>query len=169
MIAEPTHDGEDAEILRMPLPGQGSGDDWSADPGSFALSQTRVHLPTLDRVWKVLLYVCGGVNLAVGIPQMLGFALFGAGSADSTHLVRDGVLACVLGFVCLAFAHRPRWGRPLSVVAIVVFVLQVVSGVTDAGAGRVDITFEAVHLVGAVSVVVCTLASGRVAPSVSHR
>lgn len=169
MIAEPTHDGEDAEILHMPLSGRGSRDGTSADPGSFALSRTRVHLPTLDRVWRALLYVCAAVNLALGIPQMLGFVPFGAGSADSTHLVRDGVLACVLGSVCLAFAYRPRWGRPLTVVAIVVFVLQVVSGVTDAGAGRVDITFEAVHLVGAVSVAVCALASGRVAPFVSDR
>lgn len=118
---------------------------------------------------RVLLFTCAGMQLLVGIPLALGIALPGTWAAQTTHLVRDGTLACLLGVVLVAVALRPRWSRPLTVVAVAIFVVQLLGSTGDLAAGNVRPTFELVHLVGAVGVIGCVVATLRTKPRFEMR
>lgn len=100
---------------------------------------------------RVVLYVTAVAELAIGIP-LTAFA-------GTVHMVRDGTLACLLGVVLLVIALRPRWSRPLTVVAVAVFVLQVVGSTGDISAGRVHPAFELIHIVGALGVIAAVVAT----------
>lgn len=118
---------------------------------------------------RVLLATCASLQLLVGIPLALGIVLPGTSSAQSTHLVRDGTLACLLGVVLVAVAARPRWSRPLTVVAVAIFVVQLLGSTGDLAAGNVRPTFELVHVVGAVGVIGCVIATLRAKPRFEMR
>jgi len=113
---------------------------------------------------RVILFACATLQLIVGIPLALGIALPGTSGAQTAHLVRDGTLACLLGIVLVAVALRPRWSRPLTVVAVAIFVVQLLGSTGDLAAGNVRPTFELVHLVSAVGVVACAVATTRTRP-----
>lgn len=105
---------------------------------------------------RVVLYVTAVAELAIGIPLAV--------LAGSVHLVRDGTLACLLGVILVVIAVRPRWSRPLTVVAVAVFVLQVVGSSGDIAAGRVHPAFELTHLVGALGVIAAVVATVKTRP-----
>ncbi len=120
--------------------------------------------PPLPPALRWALWGVAGVCLVAGGPMALGLDVLPIGGASATHLVRDGALAVVLGAILVVAVLRPRWARPMAVLATLAVALQVVGGVTDVATGRVNGGFEAVHVVDVVAVALAWIAAAASRP-----
>ncbi len=134
----------------------GSLDRVPPSPGAVGLGDqserpVRTVLPEPPRWMRTALWVFGAVNVLIGLPLLLRFDVLDLSGADASHLTRDGALAVVLGAAACATAYQPRWARPMSGLAAVVIVLNLLGGGSDVARGSVRWTFESIHVVNAVT------------------
>ena len=113
---------------------------------------TRTVLPDPPPLVRPSLWGFGILNLLIGLPLFLRIDALRISGADAGHIARDGALAVILGVAACATAHQPRWARPMSAVAGVVILLNLLGGGSDVARGSVHWTFESIHVVNALTV-----------------
>ena len=104
---------------------------------------------------RVGLVVVAGVQLVLAGPWLLGHSVIPDPHVGVAHLTRDGALGFVIAIVGLLTAWRPRYVHSTLVVAVLVLVLQVVSGLTDHDATSASGSFEFIHVL--VLVIFCAM------------
>lgn len=142
----------------------------SISGGGVAVSrETSIELPSLGPLMKGALWVVAAAQLVIGLPMLVGFNLLPGAEPSAAHLTRDGALACVMAVILGAIALRPRWALPLGIVSIGVFLLQAVGSGTDLARGAVLLSFEWVHVVGAIGVIFALFAATVARPRIVTR
>ena len=104
---------------------------------------------TLGRAFLGLL---GAFQLFLALPWLFGSTMFGSTSlsANSAHLSRDGALGFMFAAIAIAVAVSPRLAVFALPVALLLIILQMVTGFVDHANDDVLASFETIHTLGAV-------------------
>jgi predicted anti-sigma-YlaC factor YlaD len=137
----------------------------TAQADARAAPDSAVSFRRAPRWLRFCLAGLGTINIGIGVPMLVGAALWGAG-ASRAHIVRDGTLACILGLVALAMVLRPGWSRPLMWVSVGAGALQVLGSAGDLASGWVSASFELLHLLGVATVAVALACEAATRPRV---
>lgn len=98
---------------------------------------------------RLLLAVVASAQLLVSIPWLFGLNPLGdlGDHVDVSHLTRDGALGLATAIAGLLTAWRPRYAVPAVAVSAVALLAQFAMALVDDHAHRVNMAFEAIHLV----------------------
>lgn len=119
-------------------------DDALADQVLHRLAPLRLGPP---RWLRWVLAIVASVQLLVALPWLVGADPLGLmGDATASHLTRDGALGLAIATAGLVTAWRPRYAVAATLVALALFVAQVITAVIDGHQDRVSLLVEAVHV-----------------------
>ena len=102
---------------------------------------------------RVGVFVVALTQLVFAVPWLFGRSFLPDTHVAVSHLTRDGAFGLIVASCALATVWRPRYVHVTMLIAPLVLVLQVVSGVVDEHDGFVTASFELAHLAVAVLVV----------------
>jgi hypothetical protein len=94
----------------------------------------------------------GVLQLILALPWLFGSTMFWSTSlgADAAHLSRDGALGIMFATIAFAVAVSPRLAVFALPVALLLIILQTVTGFVDHSNEEVLASFETIHMLGAV-------------------
>lgn len=110
---------------------------------------TRSHRSIWGRSFLGLL---GLFQLLLALPWLFGSTKFWSTSisADASHLSRDGALGFMFATIAIAVAVSPRLAVFALPIALLLIILQTVTGIVDHANDNVLVSFETIHMLGAV-------------------
>ncbi len=103
-------------------------------------------------VGRGFLGILGLIQLFLALPWLFGSTMFWGTSlgADAAHLSRDGALGVMFATIALAVSVSPRLAVFALPVALLLIILQTVTGFVDHSKDEVLASFETIHMLGAV-------------------
>jgi bacteriorhodopsin len=130
-------------LLQCPLCASETADDLD----EHAINEINGRRVSSNLILRTLLFV-SAVQALIALPWIFGIAFLWIGDSEESvaHITRDGVIGFVIGLVGIAVALRPALAYfAISVCAIQVFI-QVVTIAFDVVDNEVAPTFELLHL-----------------------
>ena len=115
--------------------------------------QDKISLRSNRSVWgRALLGLLGVLQLILALPWLFGSTMFWSTSisADAAHLSRDGALGFMFATIAIAVAISPRLAVFALPIALLLIILQTVTGFVDHANEDVLVSFETIHMLGAV-------------------
>ena len=115
--------------------------------------QDNISLRSNRSVWgRALLGLLGVLQLILALPWLFGSTMFWSTSisADAAHLSRDGALGFMFATIAIAVAISPRLAVFALPIALLLIILQTVTGFVDHANEDVLVSFETIHMLGAV-------------------
>ena len=115
--------------------------------------QDKISLRSNRSVWgRAVLGLLGVLQLILALPWLFGSTMFWSTSisADAAHLSRDGALGFMFATIAIAVAISPRLAVFALPIALLLIILQTVTGFVDHANEDVLISFETIHMLGAV-------------------
>jgi len=115
--------------------------------------QDKISLRSNRSVWgRAFLGLLGLIQLFLALPWLFGSTMFWSKSlgADAAHLSRDGALGVMFATIAFAVAVSPRLAVFALPVALLLIILQTVTGFVDHSNEEVHASFETIHMLGAV-------------------
>lgn len=115
--------------------------------------QDKISLRSNRSVWgRAFLGLLGLIQLFLALPWLFGSTMFWSTSlgADAAHLSRDGALGFMFATIAIAVAVSPRLAVFALPIALLLIILQTVTGFVDHGNNDVLASFETIHMLGAV-------------------
>jgi len=115
--------------------------------------QDKISLRSNRSVWgRAFLGLLGLIQLFLALPWLFGSTMFWSTSlgADAAHLSRDGALGFMFATIAIAIAVSPRLAVFALPVALLLIILQTVTGFVDHSNEEVLASFETIHMLGAV-------------------
>ena len=115
--------------------------------------QDKISLRSNRSVWgRALLGLLGVLQLILALPWLFGSTMFWSTSisADAAHLSRDGALGFMFATIAIAVAISPRLAVFALPIALILIILQTVTGFVDHANEDVLVSFETIHMLGAV-------------------
>jgi hypothetical protein len=115
--------------------------------------QDKISLRSNRSVWgRAFLGLLGAFQLFLALPWLFGSTMFWGTSlgADAAHLSRDGALGVMFATIAFAVAVSPRLAVFALPIALLLIVLQTVTGFVDHANDDVLAKFETIHMLGAV-------------------
>lgn len=134
--------------------------DTNSDLTQSVISQMRLR-SNRSPIGRSSLAFLGIVQLVLALPWLFGTSpLWDAhAGTHASHLARDGALGIVFGLVAVSVAFSPRLAVFALPVTFIMLLVQTVTGVFDSSQQNVHISFESVHIIGAlISIGVAILA-----------
>ena len=114
--------------------------------------QDKISLRSNRSVWgRALLGLLGVLQLILALPWLFGSTMFWSTSisADAAHLSRDGALGFMFATIAIAVAISPRLAVFALPIALLLIILQTVTGFVDHANEDVLVSFETIHMLGA--------------------
>ena len=114
--------------------------------------QDKISLRSNRSVWgRALLGSLGVLQLILALPWLFGSTMFWSTSigADAAHLSRDGALGFMFATIAIAVAISPRLAVFALPIALLLIILQTVTGFVDHANEDVLVSFETIHMLGA--------------------
>ena len=115
--------------------------------------QDKISLRSNRSVWgRAFLGLLGLIQLFLALPWLFGSTMFWSTSlgADAAHLSRDGALGFMFATIAIAIAVSPRLAVFALPIALLLIILQTVTGFVDHANNDVLASFETIHMLGAV-------------------
>lgn len=115
--------------------------------------QDKISLRSNRSVWgRAFLGLLGVLQLILALPWLFGSTMFWSASisADAAHLSRDGALGFMFATIAIAVAISPRLAVFALPIALLLIILQTVTGFVDHTNEDVLVSFETIHMLGAV-------------------
>lgn len=115
--------------------------------------QDKISLRSNRSVWgRAFLGLLGVLQLILALPWLFGSTMFWSASisADAAHLSRDGALGFMFATIAIAVAISPRLAVFALPIALLLIILQTVTGFVDHADEDVLVSFETIHMLGAV-------------------
>lgn len=115
--------------------------------------QDMVSLRSNRSAWgRAFLGLLGVFQLFLALPWLFGSTLFWSSSlgADAAHLSRDGALGFMFATIAVAVAVSPRLAVFALPIALLLIILQTVTGFVDHANDDVLASFETIHMLGAI-------------------
>jgi len=115
--------------------------------------QDKISLRSNRSVWgRAFLGLLGLIQLFLALPWLFGSTMFWSTSlgADAAHLSRDGALGFMFATIAIAVAVSPRLAVFALPIALLLIILQTVTGFVDHSNEEVLASFETIHMLGAV-------------------
>ena len=115
--------------------------------------QDKISLRSNRSVWgRAFLGLLGVLQLILALPWLFGSTMFWSTSisADAAHLSRDGALGFMFATIAIAVAISPRLAVFALPIALLLIILQTVTGFVDHANEDVLVSFETIHMLGAV-------------------
>jgi sulfite exporter TauE/SafE len=115
--------------------------------------QDKISLRSKRSVWgRAFLGLLGLIQLFLALPWLFGSTMFWSTSlgADAAHLSRDGALGFMFATIAIAVAVSPRLAVFALPIALLLIILQTVTGFVDHANNDVLASFETIHMLGAV-------------------
>ena len=114
--------------------------------------QDKISLRSNRSVWgRAFLGLLGVLQLILALPWLFGSTMFWSTSisADAAHLSRDGALGFMFATIAIAVAISPRLAVFALPIALLLIILQTVTGFVDHANEDVLVSFETIHMLGA--------------------
>ena len=115
--------------------------------------QDKISLRSNRSVWgRAFLGLLGVLQLILALPWLFGSTMLWSTSisADAAHLSRDGALGFMFATIAIAVAISPRLAVFALPIALLLIILQTVTGFVDHANEDVLVSFETIHMLGAV-------------------
>ena len=115
--------------------------------------QDKISLRSNRSVWgRAFLGLLGVLQLILALPWLFGSTMFWSTSisADAAHLSRDGALGFMFATIAIAVAISPRLAVFALPIALLLIILQTVTGFVDHANEDVLVSFETIHMLGAI-------------------
>jgi hypothetical protein len=115
--------------------------------------QDKISLRSKRSFWgRAFLGLLGLIQLFLALPWLFGSTMFWSTSlgADAAHLSRDGALGFMFATIAIAVAVSPRLAVFALPIALLLIILQTVTGFVDHANNDVLASFETIHMLGAV-------------------
>ena len=115
--------------------------------------QDKISLRSNRSVWgRAFLGLLGVLQLILALPWLFGSTMFWSTSisADAAHLSRDGALGFMFATIAIAVAISPRLAVFALPIALLLIILQTATGFVDHANEDVLVSFETIHMLGAV-------------------
>ena len=115
--------------------------------------QDKISLRSNRSVWgRAFLGLLGVLQLILALPWLFGSTMFWSASisADAAHLSRDGALGFMFATIAIAVAISPRLAVFALPIALLLIILQTVTGFVDHANEDVLVSFETIHMLGAI-------------------
>ena len=115
--------------------------------------QDKISLRSNRSVWgRAFLGLLGLIQLFLALPWLFGSTMFWSTSlgADAAHLSRDGALGFMFATIAIAVAVSSRLAVFALPIALLLIILQTVTGFVDHANNDVLASFETIHMLGAV-------------------
>ena len=115
--------------------------------------QDKISLRSNRSVWgRAFLGLLGVLQLILALPWLFGSTIFWSASisADAAHLSRDGALGFMFATIAIAVAISPRLAVFALPIALLLIILQTVTGFVDHANEDVLVSFETIHMLGAI-------------------
>ncbi len=115
--------------------------------------QDKISLRSNRSVWgRAFLGLLGVLQLILALPWLFGSTMFWSASisADAAHLSRDGALGFMFATIAIAVAISPRLAVFALPIALLLIILQTVTGFVDHTNEDVLVSFETIHMLGAI-------------------
>jgi hypothetical protein len=113
----------------------------------------KISLRSNRSVWgRAFLGLLGVLQLILALPWLFGSTMLWSTSlsADAAHLSRDGALGFMFATIAIAVAISPRLAVFALPVALLLIILQTVTGFVDHANEEVLASFETIHMLGAI-------------------
>ena len=115
--------------------------------------QDKISLRSNRSVWgRAFLGLLGVLQLILALPWLFGSTMLWSTSisADAAHLSRDGALGFMFATIAIAVAISPRLAVFALPIALLLIILQTATGFVDHANEDVLVSFETIHMLGAV-------------------
>ena len=115
--------------------------------------QDKISLRSNRSVWgRAFLGLLGLIQLFLALPWLFGSTMFWSTllGADAAHLARDGALGFMFATIAIAVAVSPRLAVFALPIALLLIILQTMTGFVDHANNDVLASFETIHMLGAV-------------------
>lgn len=101
---------------------------------------------------RAFLGLLGVIQLFLALPWLFGSTVLWSAShgTEASHLSRDGAIGFMFATIAIAVAASPRLAVFALPIALLLLILQAVTGFVDHANNNVLASFETIHMLGAV-------------------
>ena len=101
---------------------------------------------------RTFLGLLGAAQLLLALPWLFGSTVLWSTSqgVEASHLSRDGAIGFMFATIAIAVATSPRLAVFALPIALLLLILQAVTGFVDHANNNVLASFETIHMLGAV-------------------